>query len=891
MAGDVAGQGRIQAPRSWPMVGRAEELRAIGSAVRNPQTSALVLTGDAGVGKSRLARAACDGLDRRRFRALRMGASPASRAIPGGAMAHLIPPVPTDAANLTAWAIGVLRKSIPEDGRLVVWVDDADLLDDMCVTALAGLVESSAAFLLLTTRSGRRLPRPLASLGAEQRTESIELGPLSLGTCRELLDSAVDAVVEAGSAGRLWQVTQGNPLYLRELVHAALDDGSLRCRHGIACWDGAVPMAPRLVDLIDSRVGDLPDDEAEALELVAFGEPLSHDVATRIVPAAAIEAVEAKGLLVLEPSGHHAGLRCAHPLYGEAVRAMCPRTRARRRLLQLAEATESLAEGSQPDNPVQLAVWRLDTDTAEDPDLLHEAATIAFAANDVPLAARLGSAALDAGGGSACAVTLSWILNYSDRPVEAEAALVVGEERAEDDSELARIAGARAYTLHYGLGESDRAMDLLARTERAVADENLRLSIRTQRGQLLSVSADCLGGLTLLGQVLEDPAASPAVRAEAGCASAASLGATGQGAAARQALDDVFASMPAWHDEVSMTYAKAVMIRFCVDALAGDFGEAELQLRSLHADATHNWHWDAAVAQMSMLLAQAARCRGRLLDARRRAGEAVALMRRRPNAAMGFAPPALGELAHALALTGESADAARVLSEADRVRSPSMGYFNYLIDLARPWVLACAGDRAQAVHHALLTAERARAGGLVAYEVLALHDAVRLGSAGAAAAPLRRAADAAEGDFAQLCAEHAGAVVAGDAATLAEVCHGFERRGMTLVAAEAAAQSATAYRTQQRAREASRMGTRARILASQCDGARTPALAELSTPGLTSRERQVTELAAAGMTSLEIAERLVVSVRTVDNHLHHAYAKLGVQRRSELAELLATRTV
>jgi DNA-binding CsgD family transcriptional regulator len=56
---------------------------------------------------------------------------------------------------------------------------------------------------------------------------------------------------------------------------------------------------------------------------------------------------------------------------------------------------------------------------------------------------------------------------------------------------------------------------------------------------------------------------------------------------------------------------------------------------------------------------------------------------------------------------------------------------------------------------------------------------------------------------------------------------------------------------------------------------------------LTKREREVATLAARGITSKDIAERLYVSVRTVDNHLGRVYEKLGISSRSELAELLS----
>jgi DNA-binding CsgD family transcriptional regulator len=56
--------------------------------------------------------------------------------------------------------------------------------------------------------------------------------------------------------------------------------------------------------------------------------------------------------------------------------------------------------------------------------------------------------------------------------------------------------------------------------------------------------------------------------------------------------------------------------------------------------------------------------------------------------------------------------------------------------------------------------------------------------------------------------------------------------------------------------------------------------------GLTPREREIALLAAAGESSREIADRLVISVRTVDNHLQNAYRKLGVTRRQDLPRVL-----
>jgi DNA-binding NarL/FixJ family response regulator len=58
---------------------------------------------------------------------------------------------------------------------------------------------------------------------------------------------------------------------------------------------------------------------------------------------------------------------------------------------------------------------------------------------------------------------------------------------------------------------------------------------------------------------------------------------------------------------------------------------------------------------------------------------------------------------------------------------------------------------------------------------------------------------------------------------------------------------------------------------------------------LTPAEQRVVELAADGLSNKEIARSLVVTVRTVEVHLKHAYAKLGIRSRTQLARRLSER--
>jgi len=166
---------------------------------------------------------------------------------------------------------------------------------------------------------------------------------------------------------------------------------------------------------------------------------------------------------------------------------------------------------------------------------------------------------------------------------------------------------------------------------------------------------------------------------------------------------------------------------------------------------------------------------------------------------------------------------------------------------------------------------------------------LRFGASQQAAQRLVALAPQVEGAWARGLAAHAAGTLADDGAALDAAATQFDEIGAHLLAAEAAARAGAAFRRAGLLAQSERSMTRARVLLSACEGARSPILDQLEAPlPLTAREREVALLAADGLSAKTIGERLYVSTRTIEGHLYRAYTKLGVTDRSGLARTLAT---
>lgn len=201
---------------TWDFVSRAEQVEYVRQAILSRRTGSIVVTGEPGMGRTTfLARALTytdPGLDK---------------------IMWLTPSSDTPFATLRAGDGWVLPDSVTakeavemvadilDSRRLVVAVDDAQLMDYSSLFVLRGLVRRKKALLLVTRPllSGRlNSTDPTSCLAHDRDTRTIMLLPMSMGEVSSTLARVAGGRVSVPLAEAAHAVTKGNPSLLRALV-------------------------------------------------------------------------------------------------------------------------------------------------------------------------------------------------------------------------------------------------------------------------------------------------------------------------------------------------------------------------------------------------------------------------------------------------------------------------------------------------------------------------------------------------------------------------------------------------------------------------------------------------------------------------------------------------
>ena len=279
---------------------------------------------------------------------------------------------------------------------LLVAVDDAHLLDDLSAFVLHQLVLRGAARVVATISSGETVPDAVSALWKEGHLRRLELQAFSRAEIEELLVAALGAPVAPGVAQRMWDLSRGNALFVRQLVDQELASGRLAHGSGSWRWHGPVQVSASLIELVELQMGAVPEAVLEVVDVVSVGEPLDRATLATVVDAHPFEEAERRGLITVSGAIGAEIVRIGHPLYGEVRLAQCGRLRLRRLRGRLAAALSRLSARALTD-PVRVGLLWLDSDLAPNPEVYLRAAEAAFLRIDLENAERFAQAAVAAG--------------------------------------------------------------------------------------------------------------------------------------------------------------------------------------------------------------------------------------------------------------------------------------------------------------------------------------------------------------------------------------------------------------------------------------------------------------------------------------------------------------
>ena len=445
----------------WPTVGRRKELSELRGAIAAKRGA--VITGPAGVGKTTLALSGVDWAQQSGMSPRRATATKASQGLPFGAFASVLPPDRSDAGDSRedlGALLGRYARAMVEDAQglpLLVFVDDAHLLDNGSAVLLQHMALSQVATVVATVRAGMALPDPVLSLWKDGPAERIEIGVLDDETIAELVASALGGPVDAATVRELVVRSQGNPMFLRELVNGALETGVLVGAGGLWRLQGPLSPTARLAELVAQRLGDLSQSERSVLEMLALGEPLGPAELGQLGDRAAVDTLEEKGLIASATEGARIEIRLAHPIYGDVVRAAISALRERAISRSLADVIEAVGARRHGD-PLKVATWRL-VGGGGSAELFLSGAMAARARHEYALTERLARAAIDAGAGFEARFVAAEAAHFQGRSGQAEQELVALAAQAASDSEKARVALLRFDNVFFELRTDFRIID------------------------------------------------------------------------------------------------------------------------------------------------------------------------------------------------------------------------------------------------------------------------------------------------------------------------------------------------------------------------------------------------------------------------------------------------
>ncbi|MFD9624114.1 LuxR C-terminal-related transcriptional regulator [Streptomyces virginiae] len=837
------------------LIGRDEEMGiALRILNKTGRYHGLILSGGSGLGKTRMAEdiAAATITPRRIIRLTQ------SWAIPVADSQNLHRNTPVTANQLLR-----LFSSTADGTRPLILADDAHLLDAATADLLLELTDRRTVDLLMTVDLHSRCARAIKALKQDHRLFRIELKPLGHDMSRRLAASLLNGQLSHASAFRFAAMSAGNAQLLRELVRASSEQGMLtKSADGLQLSAG-IPWSPFIEGIINQQLEGLSEHSNRALDLLAVAESPSLAYLEETAATSTLLQLEDRGLietLATRPSsrkevnrGNSPRVRLSHPLMGHFLRYRLPELKQRSLILSWIEIYERHSEELDTSDQLRLIEWRLQTSGAVGVNDLICASQRAHEAHDLNASARFGKAA--------------WILEPSAETAScyARTLISVGDFDAADNV-LASVAGdreLRGIGIHGRIlrGEPVRVSHLPKITEQDHLNRIMALYFQGHFNDALQICTPWLDSIIT------------SIRLDMGVFGIAALCHLGRPV---DALDLYRKVDGARRGEIRTSFHSDSLQEAQAIALAS-LGSLDKACQILSRE-----YETAATNGYSKVDARRGVALGRILLELGRPQKALELSTLTSDYDPGWEPwrqqARAQRVLAAAVLPGQLT--AQIIQE---LHSVEVAHNLTWHSTALAWAAYSDGDQAEAVRLLTHAIEVQYARGSNGDVAILIHEMARLGISEYARPYLNVPV---QGAFLQARVDICRSIESGDPALLERSATVFSEAGAALYAAEAFSYLSHLHQADQNDRAATAARLRAASLVTDCEGAVSPALQRLhETQPLSARERQIARLAAQGLRDKEIAERLVLSERTVSNHLYRTYRKLGVENRRELQRL------
>ena len=375
------------------IVGRRRELELLEGpldAVVDGRLGALVVRGEAGIGKTRLIREIIRASFASGWRMLELRGIEHAVDTPFASLGRAIVQI-VDAQTVHGWpepersaamtiapaigAAGVLSFTtddalrtgvvaaiarLASEGPLVLVADDIQWLDAPTVELIGAVLAPLQDRPILVAVGLRDEPRPLGApadhLAAEiLRTggSEVRLGPMGGREIERLLERDAGGVVEPSALHAIVELAGGVPLYALELFREAVRVGTLVPRdgqHALVNPKATIPVPRGVAQVVDARTKGLEPNARSVLAVAAeLGDEVAFEpllAATSVASERVLEALDAgiSANLLIERGG---GYAFGHPLFRAALRRVIPRGERARLYGRIAAA---LAGGIEPDD-------------------------------------------------------------------------------------------------------------------------------------------------------------------------------------------------------------------------------------------------------------------------------------------------------------------------------------------------------------------------------------------------------------------------------------------------------------------------------------------------------------------------------------------------------------